>query len=95
MSFITFDKAKSLRLVGKGVKLGLISIGGQSTMIDSVVYKLKLATLDDNTVEIEAYGIKKISSQVDEVSNQAIAKIFQMEPNQGVYNYRSLHDAQR
>ena len=49
-------------------------------MIDSAVYKLRLANLKGNTIEIEAYSIKKISSQVDRVTSQSISEIFQMEP---------------
>ena len=74
------DRAKSLRLFGKDVKLSLVSIGGQATVIDSILYKLRLVNLEGFVIEVEAYGIQKISSQIDKVDHKAIAEIFQMKP---------------
>ena len=75
MSFITFDKAKSLRLHGKDVKLSLVSIGGQSTIIDSRMYRVKLFNVDDVAVEIEAFGIQRISSEIQKVNVAMIGAI--------------------
>ena len=80
LTFITFDKAKSLQLHGKDVKLALVSIGGKSTEIDSKMYKLKLINQEGQMVEIDAYGIQKISSQVERVSYETIAEILGVKP---------------
>ena len=75
LSFITFDKAKSLHLQGKDVRLSLVSIGGESTSIDSKMYRVKLFNVDNEAVEIEAYGIQHISSQIEKANVKIIGEI--------------------
>ena len=89
MAFITFTKADALRLPGKRVQLSLVSIGGQSTVIDSKLYTLKLINVDNETVEIEAYGIEKISSKIESINHEVISEMLGVSasalkrPNQG------------
>ena len=75
LSFITFAKAESLRLQGKDVKLSLISIGGRSTIIESRMYRVKLFSVDNESIEIDAYGIEHISSQIEKVDVNLIGEI--------------------
>ena len=65
LSLITFSKARSLQLRGKSVKLVLSGVGDVSTSIDSISYRLKLITSDGIPVEIEAFGMEKISSKIE------------------------------
>ena len=78
LSLITFSKARSLQLRGKSVKLVLSGVGDMSTSIDSIFYRLKLITSDGIPVEIEAFGMEKISSKFERIDIKLIVKIFQI-----------------
>ena len=61
MSFVTFGKAKEMKLRGRPIKLGIVVVGGQSETIDSQIFKLSMLKEDGKVVNVEAYGIEKIS----------------------------------
>jgi hypothetical protein len=75
LSFITFDKAKALRLPGRDVKLSLVSIGGQSKIIESKLFRVKLFNVNNEVVEMEVYGIQRISSQIQKVDVKVVGEI--------------------
>ena len=78
LSFITFTKAESLELKGLPVKLKITVVGGESKSIESYIYKLNLFDKDGKQTEIEAYGIQKISTQIEAVSLSRIACLLQI-----------------
>ena len=57
LSFVTFVKAKEMKLKGKPVKLGIVVVGGQSETIESQIFKLSILKQDGKVVNIEAYEI--------------------------------------
>ena len=72
---MTFRKAEQLQLQGKPVKLSLVAIGGQKTIIESKVFLLKLYKSNGETVQVEAFGIQRISSEIQKVNQEMICKI--------------------
>ena len=82
LTFITFNKAKSLNLTGRPVKLGMEVVGGKTTLVDTKVYQMQLMREDGNPVQIEAYGLERISSQIDQVDLQEAAKLLRVKPSE-------------
>ena len=79
LSLITFKKAKSLNLQGESVKLGMEVAGGGISLLDSRLYKVKLLKEDGDMEEIEIFGLEKISSQIDKVGIQKVAKLLKVD----------------
>ena len=79
LSFITFNKAKELKLQGRKVKLGIIKVGAQTTELDSCLYNVSLVESSGRVHAIEAFGIERISSSIESVNMEEIAKIFNIE----------------
>jgi len=59
----------------------VVSIGGKSTVIDSKMYRVKLLKAGDMAVEIEAFGIERISSKIEKVDSKMIAEILGVSSN--------------
>ena len=82
LSLITFKKAKSLNLQGKAVKLGMEVAGEGVSIVDSRLYKVRLLKEDGDTVEIEVFGLEKISSQIDKFGMQKVARLLEVSENE-------------
>ena len=82
LTFITFNKAKSLNLTGKPVKLGIEVVGGKTTMMDTKVYQMQIMREYGNPVQIEAYGLDRISSHIDQVDIRQAAKLLRVKPSE-------------
>ena len=82
LSLITFKKAKSLNLQGRAVKLGMEVAGGGVSIVDSRLYKVRLLKEDGDTVEIEVFGLEKISSQIDKFGMQKVARLLEVSENE-------------
>ena len=76
MSFITFDKAKSMKLEGKPVELTLVKVGGESENIKSCKYDLPLIDDSGKTVWFQVYGIKKITTEIQRVNLKKVSHLF-------------------
>ena len=61
MSFITWEKARLLKLKGKPVRLQIGVVGGVTYTIESEVYKVTLFGKNGAKVVIEVPGMEKIS----------------------------------
>ena len=61
MSFITFNKAKELCLLGQPTNLEITTVN-DTKCLDSMRCKVKMIDKHNNLVEIEAYGIERIST---------------------------------
>ena len=81
LTLITFKKAKELNLKGKYAKLEMETVRGDAVTVDSSIYKVPMMDQNGNLVEIEAYGIARISSRVNRVNFETIAEIFQVDPS--------------
>ena len=77
LCFITFQKANAMRLRGNDVNLHLSTVGAQTENIKSKRYKLQLIDKRENLVEINVYGIEKISSVVPEFDIDEAIKEFE------------------
>ena len=71
-----------MNLHGRPIQLGMEVVGGKMSLMDSQVYKLKLLKQSGQPVEIEAYGIEKISSKIERVDIENVANILQVRTNQ-------------
>ena len=78
LSFITFQKAEELNLKGRTIKLGIISVGGSSSQIDSRLYDLQLIDKTGKVHTIKVYGMEKISSPIEPVNSKEIARLLTM-----------------
>ena len=78
LSFITFQKAGELKLKGRTVKLGIIAVGGSSSQIDSRLYDLRLIDKGGKEHTIEVYGMERISSPIEPVNSNEIARLLTM-----------------
>ena len=76
LSFITFELAKRLKLSDQKVKLEIVSVGGETNILDSRRYGLCLADKHGDTVTIEVLGIDNVSTDIVEVKSDGILKLF-------------------
>ena len=67
-----------MNLTGKPVKLGMEVVGGKTTLVDTKVYSMRLMKEDGHSVTIEAFGLEKISSQIDQVDIREAAKLLRV-----------------
>ena len=79
LSFITTKKAEQLNLKGRQMNLSMVTVGGQTTQLESYEYPVVLWDEDDNRVEVKAIGIEKISSSISKINKKEAARIFQIE----------------
>ena len=79
LSFITTKKAEQLNLKGRQINLSMVTVGGQTTQLESYEYPVVLLDEDDNRVEVKAIGIEKISSSISKINKKEAARIFQIE----------------
>ena len=75
LTFITFQKAKQLKLKGKPVALKITVVGGDAKSIQSQLYKLTLSSPSGHNASIEAYGIETISTRIEAVDMKHIADV--------------------
>ena len=68
-----------MNLQGKRVKLGIIKIGAEATEINSCLYHLCLKDANGKFHSIEAFGIERISSPIEPVNTDEIARMFKMD----------------
>ena len=76
LSFITFEKAKQLKLSGEKVKIEIVKVGGDIKLLDSCLYDLYLEDKSGDTTGIEVLGIDAISTDIAEVKLDDIVVMF-------------------
>ena len=103
LSFITFEKAKSLNLKGgKEVKLHIEKVGGNTEEMLSREFKIRFIDARGSDVELTLLGIDKISSEVSVVNERILSQMFPAvkgleRPNRGEiecligYDYADYH----
>ena len=69
---ITYSKAKEEKLHSKQVKLSITKVGGIDEKLTSQLYLVPLVNQYGKTVFIEAYGIERITSDIQAVSLGAL-----------------------
>ena len=60
----------------------MVVVGGQSTLVDSFMFTVTLIRKDGKSIDVEAFGIEKISSEIEKVNLDEIARIFHMRPSE-------------
>ena len=75
LSFITFNKAKELCLLGQPTNLEITTVN-DTKCLDSMRYKVKMIDKHSNLIEIEAYGIERISTATSVIDPNILARIF-------------------
>jgi hypothetical protein len=73
---ITYSKAKEEKLHGKQVRLLITKVGGTDERLTSHLYRVPLVNQDGKTVFIEAYGIEKITPDIQAVNLDGVAHLF-------------------
>lgn len=76
MTMIRNEMANTLGLKGKNVRLSVTKLGDQTVTYNSKEYELILTDKDGNDVNIIAYGIDEITSQIDKVDLSKVRHIF-------------------
>ena len=76
VSFITFDKAKEMKLIGNPVKLTIVKVGGDVEEVNSFKYTLKLFDDKGSIIEIKAFGIDSISNKISPTNMNVIKDLF-------------------
>ena len=76
LSFITFEKAKQLKLSGEKVTIEIVKVGGDIKLLDSCRYDLYLEDKSGDTTGIEVLGIDAISTDIAEVKLDDIVVMF-------------------
>ena len=80
LSFITFDKAKELCLHGQPTNLEITTVN-DTKCLNSMRYKLKMIDKHSNLIEIEAYGIERISTATSVIDPNVLSRIFAIDPS--------------
>ena len=103
VSLITFKAAKQLALKGKGMNLSVLKVGGEVERLSSFKYVLPLTDKHGNIININVYGIDKISNSVNSIDNGEICREFPEVKREGIqiisgeidvlvgFNYATLH----
>ena len=76
LCFITYSKAKEENLRGTPIQLTITKVGGKEEKLVSRRYQVPLLNQYGKTVLIEAYGIDKITSDIQNVSIDGLEHIF-------------------
>ena len=74
LCFITNTKAKQEKLKGSKVELSVIKVGAQSEK--TFKYKVPLIDKQGHVIEFEAYGIERITSNIESVKIDDIVHLF-------------------
>ena len=77
LCFITNTKAKQEKLKGSKVELSVIKVGAQSEKIKTIKYKVPLIDKQGHVIEFEAYGIERITSDIDSVNIDIFSRMSQ------------------
>ena len=73
---ITYSKAKEEKLHGKQVQLSITKVGGIDEKLTSHMYRVPLVNQYGKTVFIEAYGIERITSDIQAVNLDGVVHLF-------------------
>ena len=76
LSLITKNKAKSMNLNGKPVKLSVILAGGEKKVIESERYFVPIVNLNGQVKHVSAFGIERITNSISEIDTECIMNIF-------------------
>ena len=76
LSMITFKKASEMQLKGEKVALTIIKVGGEREDIRSYLYEVPLKDADGHIVHFCAYGIKKISTEIEKIDVGIVKHLF-------------------
>ena len=76
LCFITNTKAKAEHLKGTKVELSVTKVGGNNEKITSNRYKLSLFDKQGQEVQVDVYGIDKITSEIQSVDIDGIIPLF-------------------
>ena len=76
LSLITKNKAKSMNLNGKPVKLSIILAGGEKKVIESERYFVPIVNLNGQVKHVSAFGIERIINSISEIDTECIMNIF-------------------
>ena len=75
LSFITFELAGKFKLVGNPVNLEIVTVGGESRMINSNQYVISIRDTYSNIVEMEVLGIEEISTNIENIEISSVKRI--------------------
>lgn len=108
LSFITFQQAKKLKLLGSRVRLEIVKVGGIVEEIESFRYNLTLVDKAGLTNTVTVLGIERISSDIKAVNVNGVMKMFKNvgiqdidRPNEGQidclmgYEYATFHPVRK
>lgn len=76
LCFITYNKVKEEKLRGKQVQLSITKVGGIDEKLISHLYRIPLINQYGKTVFIEAYGIERITSDIQAVNLDGVGHLF-------------------
>ena len=76
LCFITNNKAKAEKLKGEEVELTITKVGGKAKKLRSCKYSLPLIDVKGNEVHFDAYGIDKITNEVESIDSSYITQLF-------------------
>lgn len=76
LSFITYDKAKEEKLHGTEVQLTITKVGGIEEELTSHLYKIPLINQYGKTIIIEAYGIERITTDIQSINLTGVVHLF-------------------
>ena len=75
-SLVTNTAAKAACLRGTPVKVSITKVGGVTEEIDSFRYIVPLVYKQGHTVQISAYGIDRITADIDNIDVQGVLSLF-------------------
>ena len=93
LSFITFQQAKRLNLIGEKVRIEIVKVGGVVEQLESLRYNLTLLDKAGLAVNVTVLGIERISSDIKAINVDGVTKLFEHvstqdidRPNEGQIN---------
>ena len=81
ISLITLQKAKELGLTGTCTSLTIVKIGNIKENVDSRIYDVPLVDSSGEVEMIKAYGIPQISSKIEAIEIDSLAKELGVNPD--------------
>lgn len=76
LSFITFRKAKEMKLTGHKVQLQIVKVGGTVEELESYRYNIGLMDKTNTVVTISVLGIERISTDIVSINIDGVLKLF-------------------
>ena len=76
LCFITHKKAKEEKLKGTSAQLSVVKVGGVNEKLISRKYKLTLIDKKGQELQIDVYGIDKITSDIQAINLDGIHRLF-------------------